>query len=83
MPGTDVDLGAAAAVATLPAVSTVHTLHRGPYDQVGTAYHALFAWLHEHDRDPVGPPRETYLNDPQEVPVEEQLTRVDIPFALA
>ncbi|MBY5162730.1 MerR family transcriptional regulator [Salsipaludibacter albus] len=78
---TDLDLGDDVEVQTLPAATTVRTVHRGPYDQVGPAYHALFAWIHEHDRDQAGPPRETYLNDPEEVAVEDQLTRVDIPIA--
>lgn len=81
LPSTDLDLGEAVRVATLPATATVRTVHRGPYDQVGPAYHALFAWIHEHGRDQTGPPRETYVNDPQEVAVEDQLTQVDIPVA--
>lgn len=80
VPSTDVDLGDVVQVRTLPATASVRTVHRGAYDEVGPAYHALFAWVHEHDRDPAGPPRETYLNDPQEVAVDDQLTQVDIPI---
>jgi effector-binding domain-containing protein len=32
---------------------------------------------------PAGPPRELYLNDPQEVPPEEYLTEVQVPVARA
>lgn len=31
-----------------------------------------------HGRGPAGAPRETYLNDPTELTVEEQRTQVDI-----
>lgn len=81
VPSADLDLAAHVNVHILPAASTVRTIHRGPYAEIGPAYHALFAWIHEHDRAPAGAPRETYLNDPQEVAEEEQLTQIDVPLA--
>jgi len=56
------------------------TVHHGPYEQIGSAYHTLTAWISEHGHDLAGPPRETYLNDPQTVPPEELLTRVEFPI---
>jgi hypothetical protein len=53
------------------------TVHRGPYEQIGPAYHTLTGWISEHGHDIAGPPREIYLNDPQMVPPEDLLTRVE------
>lgn len=80
IPGTDVDLDGVE-VATLPVAGTARTIHRGPYDELRPAYHALFAWIHDNGREPAGPPQETYLNDPTEVSEDEQLTQVDVPLA--
>ncbi len=56
------------------------TVHHGPYQQIAPAYHTLTAWISEHGHDVAGPPREIYLNDPQTVPPEELLTRVEFPI---
>ena len=56
------------------------TVHHGPYNQIGQAYHTLTGWISEHGHDIAGPPRETYLNDPQMVSPEELLTRVEFPI---
>lgn len=56
------------------------TIHRGPYREIGPAYHTVTGWVAEHGHEIAGPPREVYLNDPQEVPEEELLTRVDFPI---
>lgn len=56
------------------------TVHRGPYHQVGGAYHALMQWMEAEGRSPVQPPREIYLNDPTEVPESELLTEVAWPI---
>lgn len=56
------------------------TVHHGPYEQIGSAYHTLTGWVSEHGHDIAGPPREIYLNDPQTVPAEELLTRVEFPI---
>lgn len=66
-------------VRTFEATHAVSTMHRGPYDQVGRAYEALTTWLAEHRKEPVGPPRELYLNDPNEVGMQEALTEIDWP----
>lgn len=51
-----------------PAMTVASTVHRGPYDEVGPAYHTLIGWIQEHGHEIAGPPREIYLTDPQETP---------------
>lgn len=36
-------------------------------------------WIAGHGHPPAGPPRERYLNDPDEVPPDELLTEVQWP----
>lgn len=55
-------------------------IHRGPYQEIAPAYHAVTGWISEHGHEIAGPPREIYLNDPQAVPPEELLTRVEFPI---
>lgn len=55
------------------------TIHRGPYSEISPAYHALTNWMAEHGHAPAGPPREIYLNDPDEVAEAELRTRVEWP----
>lgn len=68
-------------VVELPAVTVASTVHTGPYMEVSPAYHALATWIREHGHSHAGPPRESYLNDPTQVPEEELLTRIDMPVA--
>lgn len=56
------------------------TVHRGPYPEIGPAYHTLTGWVAEHGHEMAGPPREIYLNDPQMVAPEDLLTRVEFPI---
>lgn len=56
------------------------TIHHGPYEEISAAYHTLTGWIVEHGHEIVGPPRETYLNDPQQVPPAELLTKVEFPI---
>ena len=56
------------------------TVHRGPYEEIASAYHTVTSWISEHGHEIAGPPREIYLNDPQGVPAEELLTRVEFPI---
>jgi len=63
------------------AVTAATTVHRGPYDQVGPAYHTLTGWVQEHGHEIAGPPREVYLTDPQETPdPADYLTEVVFPI---
>lgn len=59
------------------------TRHTGPYEMIGPAYPALSAFIAEHGYEPVGPPRETYLNDPNQVSQSELLTTVEFPVVQA
>ena len=63
--------------------SMAATLHQGPYDQIGPAYQAVIDWITEQGHAVAGPPREVYLNDPQAVPPEDLLTRVEFPIFAA
>ena len=65
----------------VPACTLAWTLHRGPYREVRPAYSALYGWMEERGHTPASPPRETYLNDPGEVPESDLLTEVAWPIA--
>ncbi len=65
----------------IPAGRAVQCLHVGPYDRVGAADDAVAAWMAERGLEHAGPPREFYLNDPQETPPGELRTRVVVPVA--
>jgi effector-binding domain-containing protein len=65
----------------LPATTVAWTLHRGPYDEVGPAYHTITGWIQEHGHEVAGPPREVYLSDPGETPnPADYLTEVQFPI---
>lgn len=72
--------GIAAARIEVPAQLVASTVHRGPYDELASAYHTLTGRIAEHGHQAAGPPRELYLNDPGEVPPEELLTEVQWPI---
>jgi effector-binding domain-containing protein len=66
----------------LPAMTVASTVHRGPYDEVGPAYHTLTGWIQEHGHEVAGPPREIYLTDPQETPdPADYLTEIQFPIS--
>jgi effector-binding domain-containing protein len=65
----------------LPAATVAWTLHHGPYDEVGPAYHTVTGWIQEHGHEVAGPPREVYLSDPGETPdPADYLTEVQFPI---
>ena len=49
------------------------TIHHGPYVEIALAYQTLTEWIAARGHEIEGPPRETYLNDPQTVPAAELL----------
>lgn len=51
--------------AVLPAIEAACAVHVGPYPEVGSAWHALGAWVHERGAEVVAPPREIYLVGPR------------------
>ncbi|MEM6730840.1 MAG: MerR family transcriptional regulator, partial [Myxococcota bacterium] len=61
---------------TLPEVEVAWLVHRGSYDTLGLAYHALDAWSQSRGHARAAPMREVYLNDPGEVAPEDLLTEV-------
>ncbi len=60
--------------------SMAATVHRGPYEHMPAAYHALTGWIAEHGHEIAGPPREIYLNDPRTVAPDQILTRIVFPI---
>jgi DNA-binding transcriptional MerR regulator len=56
------------------------TAHQGPYEELGLAHHALFAWAQERGHEASGPIREIYENDPNEVAPEALRTEVLLPI---
>jgi effector-binding domain-containing protein len=56
------------------------TVHRGPYAEIGPAYHTVSGWIADHGHELAGGPREVYLNVPGEVPEADLLTEVRWPI---
>jgi DNA-binding transcriptional MerR regulator/effector-binding domain-containing protein len=54
-------------------------LHRGAYEELALAHHALLAWVQERAFEEAGPLREYYLNDPRQVEVSALETEVVLP----
>ncbi len=67
-------------VVALPAGPVAWVLHRGPYEEVHIAYHALHAWMLEHGHEPAGPIREIYKNDPASTATQDLETEVLLPI---
>ncbi len=53
---------------------------RGPYEELGLAFHSLFAWAQENGYQQRAAMREIYLNDPSQVPANELMTEVILPI---
>jgi effector-binding domain-containing protein len=56
------------------------TVHRGPYAEIGPAYHTVSGWIADHGHELAGGPREVYLNDPAKVSEADLLTEVQWPI---
>jgi DNA-binding transcriptional MerR regulator len=69
-----------AEIVELPGGTFAWLVHRGPYEELGLAHHALQAWAQEHGHPPRGPIREIYENDPHETPPEALVTEVWLPI---
>ena len=65
----------------LPGGPAAVTLHRGPYAEIGPAYHTLSGWVQDHGHELAGGPREVYLNDPRRVPEADLETEVQWPIS--
>ena len=53
---------------TLPGGPAAVTMHTGPYDKLQDAYAALETWIEAQGLQPAGPPWESYITDPGDVP---------------
>jgi effector-binding domain-containing protein len=80
MPVAAGEAGEGVAVEEIAGGHVVFTTHKGPYTALPEAYAALFTWVEENGRKPAGAARETYLNDPKDVPESEQLVEIAIPL---
>lgn len=65
----------------LPATEAATLLYRGPYDAMEPAWTRLMAWVGQSGRQPGGPLREVYLNEPDTVAPEDLLTEMVVPLA--
>jgi len=69
-----------ARVVDMPGGEFATVMHVGPYEELGLAYHALYAWSQEHGHEPRGLIREIYVNDPANVRPEALQTEVLFPL---
>lgn len=65
----------------LPASKFAFTVHRGPYEELALAQHAVLAWIQERGLTPIGAMREIYIDDPADVAAEDVRTEIGIPIA--
>ena len=56
------------------------SVHKGPYQEIAPAYHAVTSWIAQCGHDIAGPAREICLNDPQIVALGELRTRIEFPI---
>jgi effector-binding domain-containing protein len=56
------------------------TVHRGPYAEIGPAYHTVSGWIADHGHELAAGPREVYLNDPSQTEEADLLTEVQWPI---
>lgn len=72
--------GDGVALQDLPAAEAATMLFKGPYDAMEPAWGRLMAWVGSSGRQPAGPPREVYLNEPGNVAPEDYLTELVVPL---
>ena len=67
-------------VTEMPGAAMAATIHRGSFEDVGSAYAALTDWIDAQRLVVDGPPREVYLTDPQVTPdPADFVTEIEIP----
>jgi len=69
-----------ARIVDMPGGEFAAVMHVGPYEELGLAYHAVYAWAQEHGHEPRGLIREIYVNDPANVRPEALQTEVLLPL---
>jgi effector-binding domain-containing protein len=68
-------------VQTLPAISTMaSTIHNGPFHTIGEAYGAIGKWISENGYRIVGPCREIYLREAENIGQDDPNTVTEIQF---
>ena len=60
----------------MPAGKFATRLHKGPYNELGSAYEELTRWILEQGYETTGVAYEFYLNDPVETPPQELKTQI-------
>ena len=66
-------------IKNMPAQQVLSTLHKGPYNEVGSVYEILMNKVIEDGYQMTGAPLEIYFNSPMEVSESELLTEVQFP----
>lgn len=69
-----------ASVEELAGGEVAWTVHRGAYEALGLAHHALHAWAQSHEREVRDDVLEIYLDDPRTVAPEALRTEVLLPL---
>lgn len=64
----------------IPAGKQVSCLHTGPYSKVEPAYNAMMEWVPANGYTATGVSYEFYLNDPEQTPENELLTKIVFPL---
>lgn len=64
----------------IPAGKQVFYLHKGSYNTMEPAYHAMMQWIEENGYIPTGVSYEFYYNSPGEVDESELLTKIMFPL---
>jgi len=66
-------------IKTIPQHEAVTTVFKGPYGEAASVYMKLVEYATKEGYQLAGPPLESYLNSPDEVPESELLTEIRFP----
>jgi effector-binding domain-containing protein len=55
-------------------------IYKGPYDTVGQAYNIILPFIEENNFEVIGPPVERWLDDPNQVKLEDCRTEIILPI---
>lgn len=69
-----------AEVVDIPGGPVAWLTHKGSYNELGIAYHSLFAWIQEHGYKQRNAMREVYMNDPAQTKEDDLITEVILPI---
>lgn len=69
-----------AEIVDIPGGPVAWLTHKGSYNELGIAYHSLFAWIQEHGYQQRDAMREIYLNDPTLTKEDSLITEVILPI---